>query len=169
MLKYSYDASGNVTGRALGNIRPPQITGQPVKQIAAPGYIVTFSVVVADARAVTYQWKFNGTDIPGATGDSLLLTNVSDANEGQYSVVVTNSAGSVTSLPAALMLDKDGDGLPDSWERAKFVGNLDRQRAAGDPDGDGISNIDEFFDGTDPIATPLCGLAWWLTATQAAQ
>ena len=93
--------------RAESDLLPPQITGQPVKQVAAPGDIVTFSVVVADARAVTFQWKFNGTDIPGATGDSLLLTNVSTANEGQYSVVVTNSAGSVTSAPAALLLDSD--------------------------------------------------------------
>ena len=67
---------------------------------------MTFSVVVADAQAVTFQWKFNGTDIPGAT-DSLLLTNVGPGNEGQYAVVVTNSAGSVTSAPAGLMLRRD--------------------------------------------------------------
>jgi hypothetical protein len=107
MLKYSYDDSGNVVIRSLENVLPPQITGQPVKQVAASGDIVSLSVVVADARAVTFQWKFNGADIPGATGDSLLLTNVNTANEGQYSVVVTNSAGSVTSAPAALMLRRD--------------------------------------------------------------
>ena len=78
-------------------------------------------MVIADARGVAFQWKFNGTDIPGATGDSLLLTNVSAAKEGQYSVLVTNSAGSVTSAPAALMLDNDGDGLPDTWEKANFT------------------------------------------------
>src|SRR5205823_1584755 len=54
-----------------------------------------------------FQWKFNGTDIPGAAGDSLLLTNVNTSNEGQYSVVVTNSAGSVTSAPAELLLRRD--------------------------------------------------------------
>src|SRR5215211_939736 len=114
MLKYAYDASGNVQNVVSGTlVFPPQITGQPVTQVAAPGDIATFSVVVADTLALTFQWKFNGTDIPGATGDSLLLTNVSAANEGQYSVVVTNSAGSVTSQPAALLMDSDGDGLPD--------------------------------------------------------
>ena len=99
-MNYLYDQSGNVAVKAASALLAPQITGQPVKQVAAPGDIVTFSVVVADARAVTFQWKFNGTDIPGATGDSLLLSNVSVGNEGQYSVVVTNSAGSVTSSPA---------------------------------------------------------------------
>src|SRR5215469_12991850 len=76
MLKYSYDPSGNMVVRMQDNLLAPQIAGQPVKQIAAPGDLASFSVVVADARAVTFQWKFNGTDIPGATGDSLLLTNI---------------------------------------------------------------------------------------------
>jgi hypothetical protein len=159
MLEYSYDANGNVAMRKVENITLPQIAGQPVQQIAAPGDFATFTVVVADARAVTFQWKFNGTDIPGATGDSLLLTNVSAANEGQYSVVVTNSAGSVTSAPAALLLDSNGDGLPDSWVKANFTNpdpaspfNPASQRSAGDPDNDGVSNLDEFFDGTNPTS-----------------
>ena len=132
-LQCLHDTSGNMVTLALASVVPPQIAGQPVKQVAAPGEIVTFSVVVADARAVTFQWKFNGTAIPGATGDSLLLTNVDTANEGQYSVVVTNSAGSVTSDPAILIPDNDGNGLPDvtpdtdgdglndDWEIAQFT------------------------------------------------
>src|SRR5919206_3455021 len=103
-MNYSYDQNGNVAARAESALLAPQITGQPVKQVVEPGTIATFSVVVADAHAITFQWKFNGADIPGETGDSLLLTNVSSANEGQYSVVVTNSAGSVTSAPAELLL-----------------------------------------------------------------
>ena len=135
--------------RTVASALAPKITGQPINRIAAPSETVTFSVVVSDARAVTFQWKFNGTDIPGATGDSLLLTNVNPASEGQYSVVVTNSEGSVTSAPAELLLDFDRDELPDSWETAHF-GSTDSQRSAGDPDSDGVSNLDEFLDGTDP-------------------
>lgn len=149
MLKYSFDDSGNITSQTTGNVLLPQITGQPAKQIAAPGEIVSFSIVIADARAVTFQWQFNGTDIPGATGDSLLIPNVSAANEGQYSVVITNSAGSVTSAPAALLLDSDRDGLPDSWEIANF-GNTTSQGSEGDPDTDNVSNLDEFLGSTDP-------------------
>jgi hypothetical protein len=152
MLKYTHDATGNVLERTLSALVAPQITGQPFSQVAEPGHIVTFSVAVAGASAVTFQWQFNGADIPGATGDSLLLTNVSAADEGQYSVVVTNTVGSVTSSPAELLLDSDRDGLPDSWEIAHF-GNTTSQRSAGDKDGDGISNLDEFLDGTDPNNT----------------
>jgi len=148
MLKYTHDASGNVITRTLESVRP-QITGQPLAQVAAPGDVVTFSVVLADARAVAFQWNFEGADIPGATGDSLVLTNVTAASEGQYSVVVTNAAGIVTSAPAALLLDIDRDGLPDSWETANF-GNTTSQRSEGDPDKDGVANLDEFLDGTNP-------------------
>src|SRR5262249_39555953 len=49
---------------------------------------------------------------------------------------------------AALMIDSDADGLADSWEIANF-GNLN-QNATGDFDKDGVSNFDEFSDGTDP-------------------
>jgi hypothetical protein len=147
MQKYSYDISGNVIAEESGSVEL-QILGQPVTLVSEPGEVVSFSVTLSDGSGATFQWKFKGADIPGATGDSLLLTNVSAAMEGQYSVVITSGAGSVTSAPAALMLDSDGDGLPDSWEIANF-GNLN-QRGGGDFDGDGISNLDEFFDGTDP-------------------
>ena len=113
MLKYACDASGNVVSQVQGTILPPQIIGQPVKRSAEGGESVTFSVVVADASGVTYQWMCNGTNIPGATGDSLVLTNVTAANAGQYSVVVTKSAGSVTSAPAALTV-----GAPSSTSSA---------------------------------------------------
>jgi Concanavalin A-like lectin/glucanases superfamily/Putative Ig domain/Divergent InlB B-repeat domain len=149
MLKYLYDSSGNITSQIVGNVLLPKIAGQPITQITEPGKIATFSVVVEDTSGSTFQWQFNGTALPGATGDSLLVTNVSAANEGQYSVVVTNSAGSVTSAPASLLLDSDGDGLPDSWEIANF-GNTTSQRSEGDPDRDKRSNLDEFIDNTNP-------------------
>jgi hypothetical protein len=48
-------------------------------------------------------------------------------------------------------VDSDGDGLPDLWEKIHF-GTLD-QRAYGDYDGDGISNVQEFMNGTNPATT----------------
>jgi Concanavalin A-like lectin/glucanases superfamily/Divergent InlB B-repeat domain/Putative Ig domain/Immunoglobulin I-set domain len=152
MLKYSYDPSGNVTAQAVSGTVPPQITGQPVQQIVEPGQFATFSVVVVDTSGVTYQWRFNGAAIAGATHDSLIVTNAGPANQGQYTVAVTNSAGSVTSAPAALLLDSDRDGLPDSWETANF-GNLTSQTSEGDPDHDGVSNLDEFLNGTNPLSS----------------
>jgi hypothetical protein len=150
MTKYTYDSSGNLLAVTISNIEMPQIISQPVSVIAAPGETATFSVVVDNTEGVTFQWMLNNTNISGATGDSLLVPDITAANEGQqYSVVAINSAGSVTSAPATLRLDNDSDGLPDSWEITKF-GNTTSQRSAGDPDADRISNLDEFLDGTEP-------------------
>jgi hypothetical protein len=145
---FDFDANGNLLSQTAENIAPPQILSQPQRQVVAPGELASFFVVAANTNGLTYQWRFNGTNIPGATGDTLLLQNVGAPNEGQYDVVLTNSSGSMPSSSAALMLDSDDDGLADSWEVANF-GNLS-QTATGDFDGDGISNLDEFLDGTDP-------------------
>ena len=104
MLTYSSDACGDLTGQAPATAAAPQIIGQPVDQLVSAGDFASFSVVVAVTSGVTFQWAFNGTAIAGATGDSLLLAAVSAANAGQYSVTVTNSAGTVTSSPATLTL-----------------------------------------------------------------
>jgi hypothetical protein len=53
---------------------------------------------------LAYQWRFNGTDLSGATDATLLLTNVQPAAAGVYSVVVTNAFGAVTSSNAVLSL-----------------------------------------------------------------
>ena len=149
MLKYSYDLSGNSLTRKVASSGQPEITSNPRSQICELNKVVSFSILTSHDSSSMFQWIFNSADIPGETGDSLLLTNISPENEGPYTVVVTNSVGSVTSDPAELLLDTNRNGLPDRWENNNF-GDLNSQRASGDPDGDGVSNIDEFFDGTDP-------------------
>jgi hypothetical protein len=143
-----FDPCGNLQAEAVENSMLPLIVGQPYRQVVAPGKSASFSVVASDTRNVSYQWRFNGTDRPGATADSLFVTNVTAGDEGLYSVLLANSSGSVTSAPAMLFIDADRDGLPDSWEQS-FFGNLN-QYPTGDFDGDGISNLDEFNDGTNP-------------------
>jgi hypothetical protein len=146
--QFLFDPSGNLILQTSQFGAPPQILGQPQNQVVSPGASASFSVVAADTQALSYQWRFNGADISGATRESLLLQNVSTNDQGQYTVVLVNSSGSVTSTPALLMIDADADGLGDSWEQTYF-GSLARYSAT-DSDGDGISNFDEFRDGTDP-------------------
>lgn len=82
----------------------PTITSQPQDRVAATNANVSFSVSVCGTPPFNYQWRLNGTNLPNATNASLNLFNVSLNDAGQYSVVVSNPAGSVTSAPATLVV-----------------------------------------------------------------
>lgn len=84
---------------------PPSVTTQPVSQSVNPGSSVTFTVVATATPAPTYQWSLNGTALPGATASSLTLTNVTAANAGNYTVVVTNTLGFEPSAAATLAVN----------------------------------------------------------------
>jgi len=146
--QFLYDPPGNLLSQTTETIAPPQIIGQPQMQVVQPGATATFSVVALDTSGVSYQWLFSGTNLAGQTSDALQISNVSTNNQGYYSVVLVNSSGSVTSSPAPLWIDSRGCGMPDWWQLYYF-GNL-TQNASADFDGDGVSNLQEFLDGTNP-------------------
>jgi hypothetical protein len=156
VTQYAFDSSGSLLTRAPENLARPQITRQPQLQILEPGELAAFSVVVADASGVTYQWQFNGTNIVGATGDTLLLLNPSVASRGQYSVVVSNSLGSVTSAVAWLVGERTWTGVADSdWF------NPGNWTPAGVPLTNDIVNI---ANGTINLTAPVTiagQLNWW--------
>lgn len=80
----------------------PVITVPPQSVAVAAGANVTFSVTATGSGPFSYQWLLNGIAIPGATSATLGLTNVQNANAGNYSVRVSNALGSTTSAAAAL-------------------------------------------------------------------
>ena len=74
---------------------PPQLTAQPQPATVCEGQSVVLSVG-AQGTALTYQWRRNGQNIPGATQATYqFVATLSDA--GIYDVVVSNACGSVTS------------------------------------------------------------------------
>jgi len=80
----------------------PVITAQPQSKSVVQGGSVQFAVVATGTPTPTYQWYFNGSAISGATAATLSLSGVQSTNAGNYTVVITNSAGSVTSAKATL-------------------------------------------------------------------
>jgi hypothetical protein len=80
---------------------PPAIVAQPAGSTNFVGDTYTFNVT-ATGDALTYQWKRNGANIPGATNDSYTLTDIQTAVAGTYIVTVTNLSGKVTSAGATL-------------------------------------------------------------------
>jgi len=80
---------------------PPSILSQPVSQSVNQGSPVSFSVV-ATGTGLGYQWRLNSTNIARATNANYSLASATTNNAGTYSVIVSNTAGSVTSSNAVL-------------------------------------------------------------------
>src|SRR5256886_2635935 len=93
--------SGSVNGGAIAHY----INLQPANQTVSVGQTATFSVGAAGTPPLTYQWQKNGVDIPGATSSSYTTPATTSADTGTgtiFRVVVSNTAGSVTSNSATL-------------------------------------------------------------------
>ncbi|MBS0579286.1 MAG: hypothetical protein JSR36_08500 [Proteobacteria bacterium] len=97
-------ASSNATLTVNGPVAlAPSITSQPMSQTIASGATATFSVAATGTAPLGYQWRKNGTAIAGATSASYTTPAETTADSGAlFSVVVSNSAGSVTSGNATL-------------------------------------------------------------------
>ena len=85
-----------------GSAVAPVITTQPVAQVVAAGGTAIFSAEAAGTPSPTYQWQKNGLNIPGAINNLYSIANCTTADEGSYTVVATNAAGSSTSTSALL-------------------------------------------------------------------
>jgi uncharacterized repeat protein (TIGR01451 family) len=83
---------------------PPTVTTQPTNQIALPGATVTVVSAANGTSPLSYQWFFNGTNITGATSNTLTLTNVQAPEAGGYYLMITNPAGSTASSNAQLTI-----------------------------------------------------------------
>ncbi len=81
---------------------PPSISTQPQAQIVNIGADAIFSVQASGLEPLSYQWRFNGTNILSATDSSFTRFNVQLSDAGNYSVQVTNEAGALVSQNALL-------------------------------------------------------------------
>lgn len=111
------NSAGSATsGAAVLTITPgsiaPSFTTQPSGRTVTIGESATFTVAVSGSPTPTIQWRKGGNPIAGATGLSLVLTNVQSADAASYSAVATNSAGSVASNSAVLTVMPPAVGAP---------------------------------------------------------
>ncbi|RYD17665.1 MAG: hypothetical protein EOP88_25390, partial [Verrucomicrobiaceae bacterium] len=83
---------------------PPVITDQQDEVAVVEGGNAEFSVMASGSGTLSYQWRFNGEDIPDATTSVYQISGVQPSDVGSYDVVVSGSAGTVTSFPAGLTI-----------------------------------------------------------------
>ena len=83
----------------------PEIINQPTNEIVTTGSSVEFEVAAAGPGILSYQWLFDGMDLPSETNAILVLNNVQAGEAGNYSVQVTNYFGSVLSSNASLTVN----------------------------------------------------------------
>ena len=103
------NSQGSITSAVatLTVIVPPAITNQPASRTNSLGSTATFTVGAGGSPAV-YRWRkggvnmADGTGISGSATPTLTLTNITVASATNYDVVLTNAAGNVTSIVAAL-------------------------------------------------------------------
>jgi alpha-tubulin suppressor-like RCC1 family protein len=100
------NVSGATTGPA-GQLTvstfAPSILAQPLNIQLPPGNTAAFTVTAVGSLPLSYQWRLSGSVIPGATNALLLMPNIT--NGGQYSVLITNTFGSVLSSNATVTFE----------------------------------------------------------------
>jgi hypothetical protein len=103
-------AVSNSYGYAMSNavltVTPvaPRLTLQPTNQHVLINGTAIFSTAATGSEPFTYQWRLNGTNIPGGTDSILVLTGLQVSNSGPIQVVVSNAYGSATNREAVTLL-----------------------------------------------------------------
>ena len=86
---------------------PPSIVVQPVNQVKRADESALFTVLADGSTPLLFQWQKNGESIQTATSSSLRLENLKTNDSGNYSVLVKNDFGNISSLPALLVVEQD--------------------------------------------------------------
>ena len=115
----------------------PAILNQPAAQVTVLGGSATFTIKAVGTGTIKYQWRFNNSNITGATTATLKIAKVLASHEGNYDCIVTGINGSVTSSAAPLSI------IAAVAITRQPVGGIFR---AGDP-----VNLSVQVSGTDPV------------------
>jgi hypothetical protein len=149
-----YFGLDNVGLYQIGTVNPPTVS--PVQgQTAAIGNSATFISAVTGIGPFTYQWRFQGVNLAGQTNSSLTISNVQTTNAGNYSVVVSNSGGSVTSAPGLLTVIYVAAPVTGQWDFHN--GTLAATCGSDLEFGDGSVEASTTFGNTDIFGLPQIG------------
>jgi hypothetical protein len=105
--------------------KPPAITGTTEDRQVELGTNVSLDGAAMGAEPMSYRWLHDGTELPDRSSPQLSLTNLSSADLGTYSVIVSNAFGTATNVATKLSVGRPSDTV--TWETPKsgsplFVG-----------------------------------------------
>jgi len=148
---------------AISNAGPYSVSGVTLTN-SLPGALNVLSIAVSQGAFIT-----NGQTIVASLGtinsNNVATVDVTLSTSATFDGWLSTSADVQAASPAdpvpsnnhdvqqilILPLDSDHDGIPDAWELSHGLNSHDSSDAAQDPDGDGISNLQEYQSGTDPF------------------
>ena len=129
----------------------PVIDVSPASAALATGASATLSVdATVGYPAATYQWYRGASPIDGATSATYVISSASAADVGDYTVVLTNTAGTATSAIASVSVSSPPSAY-DSYVQAAGLNPATDGAPTANPSGDGIANLLKFVLGGDPL------------------
>jgi hypothetical protein len=103
------NSGGSVTSSAavvvVGPAAPPTILYQPMAQTINVGSPLSIYVNAQGVAPLSYEWKKNSVTLPSFTGNTVSIANAQQSDEGIYSVVISNSVGSVSSNQVPVIIN----------------------------------------------------------------
>ena len=147
-----YLAATNVSQPLIVEGYPPVITSEFENQTVYANASATFSVTATGTAPLFYQWRKDDLDLAGATAAALVLNKAQTNQAGDYTVVITNVAGSVTSGVVALSVNRLAQTIT--------FGALPGKRAGDSPfilNATASSGLPVSFSSSDPSAASLNG------------
>lgn len=132
------------------NLMVPRITNHPQPSTVAANSPASFSAAVIGSEPLTFQWRKNGDDVQNALANPMQIASATENDDGLYDLVITNTAGTVTTQSARLIVQLTFD----QWRANRFtpaeLADPNISGAAADFDKDGISNAEEYFHNSNP-------------------
>jgi hypothetical protein len=142
---------------ALGNVViPPFNSAEAGATQLGDGQFVELQVITNVPNGAELQWKKDGEALPGITGPTLQIQQVSESDAGSYSVDVTfnNITNNSTTADFEVVPLSQLDDVFSSWTNRFFtfaeLDDPDLSSDIADPDQDGIANVAEYFFGLNP-------------------
>lgn len=128
----------------------PSVSITPATQTVNVGAPFTLTATAAGSPTPSYQWYKGETLLSGQTSSTYTVANSTVDDAGDYSVVVTNALGSVTSNTATVTVSSSASPY-ESWASGQGLNSGDNGTGA-DPDADGLVNLLEFALGGNPLS-----------------